>query len=509
MRNLTIFFLFALALSFVTVQSHAEHKCIHDELESDYDFIDVEEHNPQAEGRLLAGTTYENIRIYPYFDTLAGAPTEFIDYVQNELVPPVIAYFEAALKNKFPLTSNIKLATSVKTLCSTPTPSILTTTGVDTDFFIMFASEDNEESNYAASAAYCFLSSGSKRPIIARTLFNRKYIQLPNGDAVQHEMNMVTLMHELTHAFGFTKSAYQYYVDENGVTRTGHITTKQVYGTTPSTILNVPSLTAKLRTFFGCSTLEGLYLENNGADATAGSHLERRQFVYEIMSSGSIPGKRMSEFTLAVLEASGWYVANYTYAEPYFFGQGQGCPFLKDNCSSSAFTFEEFCKGTGRGCAPHGRGGGSCISDSNTDGCNYYYPYANYDCENELSSDYARYPEIQSFGRDTGSKCFEGTLTKLKSSTATNFCFKYTCSGSGLTTAVNVQVGTSTIKCTKQGPMAVTGYNGAVDCPDPLTFCSTIGKQYCPRNCMGRGECVSNKCVCKKGFTGVDCALLV
>jgi len=55
--------------------------------------------------------------------------------------------------------------------------------------------------------------------------------------------------------------------------------------------------------------------------------------------------------------------------------------------------------------------------------------------------------------------------------------------------------------------MSVDGLFGTVDCPDPLTFCNTVGKQYCPRGCMGRGTCVDNKCVCNPGFKGIDCGL--
>jgi len=510
MRNSSLFSLFALLFSITTVFSHGTgHKCIHDEMESDYDFLDVEEEALPRGERALLEANYTNLKIYPYYAPLADAPADFVDYIEKQLVPPVLAYYQGALKNKFPLTTNLKVSSTITTLCSIPTPSILTTTGVPADFFIMFQSEDNAETNYAAMASYCYLSTGSKRPLIARAMFNRKYITLPNGDPLIHEMNTYTLMHELMHAFGFSKSAYQYYLDEYGVLRTGHVISKNVYGTANSTILNIPALTTKLRNFFGCSTLEGAYLENNGGDATAGSHFERRQFVYEAMSSGAMHGKRLSQFSLSVLEGSGWYAINYTYAEPYYFGRGQGCTFLKGNCSSSSFTFDEFCKSTYRGCASHGRAGGMCSPDSNTQGCDYVYPSYYYDCENPLGANYSRYPDLEVYGRGKGSKCFEGNLTKSKNSTFVSFCFKYSCTGTGTSTILNVQLGNTTVQCTKEGPLTVTGYNGALTCPDPLSFCTTIGKAYCPRNCMGRGKCVSGKCTCNKGFTGVDCALTI
>jgi len=245
-------------------------------------------------------------------------------------------------------------------------------------------------------------------------------------------------------------------------------------------------------------------MENGGGSGTSASHFERKVFLYEHMTSGSINGRRISELSLALLEGSGWYDVDYSYAEPYFFGKGQGCSFVT---GTSCTSFDEFCSGSSRGCAPHGRGGGSCRSDSISDGCRYYSPDEDYDCENPDGEDYARLPSLQVYGRGAGSKCFSGTLNTRSSSSTTSFCFKYTCSGSGSSTRVEVQVGSKSVTCTSEGQKSVDGYYGTINCPDPQTFCNGPGKRFCPRNCMGRGSCVSGKCQCRSGFTGVDCAL--
>jgi hypothetical protein len=249
-------------------------------------------------------------------------------------------------------------------------------------------------------------------------------------------------------------------------------------------------------------------MENGGGSGTSASHFERKFFVYEQMSSGSILGRRVTEFSLALLEGSGWYLPDYSYAEPYFYGKGQGCGFVTGKCSSSSSQFDEFCVGTTRGCAPHGRGGGKCSSDSIMDGCKFYRPDEDYDCENPDGEDNARLPSLQVFGRGAGSKCFTGDLnTRTSTNGRTSFCFRYTCSGTGSSTQVEVQVGTNKIVCTQAGKKTVSGYIGSVDCPNPQEFCEGAGKKYCPRNCMGRGTCVNNVCKCNSGFKGVDCAL--
>jgi len=250
-------------------------------------------------------------------------------------------------------------------------------------------------------------------------------------------------------------------------------------------------------------------MESDGSvTGSQGSHFERRFFNYETMTSGVLHGRRISEFTLALLEGSGWYVPDYKYAEPFWFGKGAGCDFLTKKCGTSGFNPDEFCTGTDRGCTPVGRGGGKCTTDSKSDGCKFYFPNLDYDCENPDAIDNARFPTREVYGRDAGSRCFYGNISTLKSSSYTSFCFKYTCSGSGTTTKLTINVGTTLVTCSKAGQVRFSGgLNGILQCPDPVTFCSTVGKQYCPRNCMGRGSCVNNKCVCKTGYTGKDCAL--
>jgi len=248
-------------------------------------------------------------------------------------------------------------------------------------------------------------------------------------------------------------------------------------------------------------------MENDGVEARVGSHFERRQFVFEAMVSLVIYEQNYSQFALALLEGSSWYVPDYSYVDPYFFGQGQGCNFLKGTCQNSGAVYEEFCVGSRRGCSFPGRGGGRCSYDIKSDGFRYQFPDVNYDYENTNATNNLRLSSLQVFGRGLGSKCFSGNLTTAKTDAATSFCFTYNCQGSGLNTALTVKVGSLNVTCNAEEPVKVTGYNGKIDCPDPLTFCSTIGQSYCPRNCMGRGTCMKKKSVCNTGFVGVDCAL--
>jgi len=339
--------------------------------------------------------------------------------------------------------------------------------------------------------------------------FNTAAVTNPNGDPLVHENNIQTTLHEITHVLGFSSGLFSYFRDANGNKRTGHILTRTINGVS-STVLNIEPLTSKLRAYFGCTTLEGAVMENQGGSGSAGTHFERRIFGYEYMTSSIVPDMRISEFTLALLEGSGWYVPDYTMAEPTHWGRGQGCPFVTGACTLNGKPrFDEFCQAGNFGCSATGRAAVTCSGyDTFSDGCSWYVPWSYNDCEDPSSVDYAALPSQEVYGAGTGSRCFTGNLYKGYSSSGTyGYCFKFTCSGSGSSTTLNVQIGTTSAVCKTAGSIPVTGLTGKLNCPDPVKYCSTIGKGFCRRGCMGNGSCVNGKCQCKSGWTGLDCGI--
>jgi len=497
--------IFAIVLLFSVTAYNPHEGCSHVK-HPEPTLMDVQEEFLSAKSRVMATATYPQIRMAADYTNLLQGSDTFKSYVQNSLVPLVMTYYQNALQVKQPLTAPIKASTS--TLCGYTTPSVLLS-GVNADFFVMVSSTNDSTSNWVASAGACTLSSTTKRPVIATMLFNLYYTAAPAGDPLIHEKNMYLTMHEMLHALGFTQSSFANFIDANGTTLTGQLKTATLNGST-RLVLDVEPLTTMLRTYYGCSTLPGAFLENDGGSGTAGSHFERRHFLYEVMTSGVIQGLRISPFSLAVMEGSGWYLPNYTYADPFFAGKGEGCGYLYTACNSSdILNYDEFCNATTdtRGCAAVGIAGGVCSADSRSDGCQYYIPVISYDCQSPGASSYARFPSKEVYSRTGNSMCFNGNMSTLKSSTDTSMCFQYVCTGSGLNTAVMVLVGSTYYTCSKEGNISVSGYYGYIYCPDPLTFCSTAGQTTCPRNCMGRGTCVNNQCVCKTGFSGIDCAM--
>jgi len=259
--------------------------------------------------------------------------------------------------------------------------------------------------------------------------------------------------------------------------------------------INVEPLTSAVREYFGCASLPGAILENQGGSGSAGSHFERRIFGSEYMTASQMNDQRISYLTLKLLESTGWYQVNYGMADPFYWGKGEGCGFF-----SATSGYKEFCSGSAGGCNFHGRAGSYCNSDSFSDNAPYMRAYSNRDCEdvnNRASASLAG----ETYG--VGSKCFTGTL----GGSTQPFCFKYTCSAKSTGGyQLDVHIGSITAVCTAKGRIAVKGYSGTINCPDPNIYCTSIGKPTCKRGCMGKGTCNGGVCSCYSGWGGFDCS---
>ncbi len=146
-----------MSVSFATEPENIEPEII--ELEEDLSIID-----PQ--GRRLADTS-SPLRIYPIYTGLSDATEEFTSYLQNDLVPPIIAYFKAALKVKSPNTSGkLSFKSTVTSLCSEDVPSELYS-GVEADLAYYFSIKNLADSSTVASSYACFLTLFLREILIA------------------------------------------------------------------------------------------------------------------------------------------------------------------------------------------------------------------------------------------------------------------------------------------------------------------------------------------------------
>ncbi len=155
------------------------------------------------------------------------------------------------------------------------------------------------------------------------------------------------------------------------------------------------------------------------------------------MTASAILDMRVSEFSLALLEGTGWYKVNYDLADKMTWGKNKGCDFLNKKCinkKSLEANFPEFCSPlTANGVSWTGRAYGYCgtsntsytdsnlisefdywknqtvVDDEYSDNCPTIIPDRQHDCEDPEWVNYSYNLRGYEF-HGPGSRAFMGSL---------------------------------------------------------------------------------------------------
>ncbi|XP_004675196.1 PREDICTED: leishmanolysin-like peptidase isoform X1 [Condylura cristata] len=231
----------------------------------------------------------------------------------------------------------------------------------DADFVLYvgaLATERCSHENIISYAAYCQQEAKMDRPIAG-------YANLcPNMISTQPQefIGMLsTVKHEIIHALGFSAGLFAFYHDKDGnpltsrfpdglppfnnslglyqwsdkvvrkVERLWNVRNNKVV---PHTVylLVTPRVVDEARKHFNCPILEGMELENQGGMGTELNHWEKRLLENEAMTGSHTQNRVLSRITLALMEDTGWYKANYSMAEKLDWGRGMGCDFVRKSC---------------------------------------------------------------------------------------------------------------------------------------------------------------------------------
>ncbi|XP_077623767.1 leishmanolysin-like peptidase isoform X1 [Crocuta crocuta] len=231
----------------------------------------------------------------------------------------------------------------------------------DADFVLYvgaLATERCSRENIISYAAYCQQEAKMDRPIAG-------YANLcPNMISTQPQefIGMLsTVKHEIIHALGFSAGLFAFYHDKDGnpltsrfadglppfnyslglyqwsdkvvrkVERLWNVRDNKIV---PHTVylLVTPRVVDEARKHFNCPILEGMELENQGGMGTELNHWEKRLLENEAMTGSHTQHRVFSRITLALMEDTGWYKANYSMAEKLDWGRGMGCDFVRKSC---------------------------------------------------------------------------------------------------------------------------------------------------------------------------------
>ena len=178
---------------------------------------------------------------------------------------------------------------------------------------------DNPTPNVYASAYPCILLDSSKRPYAGKINIENNFDFKKNNIKI---FLQTVLFHEISHVFIFDPNLFEYINAVKKVQRNGETIS----------IINTPKVLEKARLHFNCENLEGIPLENQGGDGSAGSHWESRYMLGDYMVSNNYLENVISDITLALFEDSGCYKVNYYTGGLFRFGKDEGCDFFQKKC---------------------------------------------------------------------------------------------------------------------------------------------------------------------------------
>eukprot|EP00850_Spirogloea_muscicola_P006385 SM000030S11394 [mRNA] locus=s30:428293:434659:- [translate_table: standard] len=341
-----------------------------------------------------------------------------------------------------------------------------------------------------------------------------------------------TLIHEVMHVLGFDPHAFAHFRDERKRRRTEVVVQSfdEELGR-PVTRVVLPRVVATARQHYGAftSSFAGLELEDGGGRGTAGSHWEKRLLMNEIMTGSVDTRSVVSAMTLALLEDSGWYVADYTRAELLGWGRGQGPDFAQRRCD--AWTGAYRCNSThASGCTYNREAEGYCPivqysgdlpdwaryfgepnrggQSSLADYCAFFVAYSDGSC---IDASSARAPDrMLGEMRGPDSRCMSSSLVRTGFVRGMlgqgNGCYQHRCRNHTLEVAVDGRWR----KCPAGGgPVTFSGFHGELVCPPYYELCadgSPVLPGQCAGGCSRNGHCIDGACCCFIGFAGDNCS---
>uniref|UniRef100_A0A061RBA4 Leishmanolysin n=1 Tax=Tetraselmis sp. GSL018 TaxID=582737 RepID=A0A061RBA4_9CHLO len=147
------------------------------------------------------------------------------------------------------------------------------------------------------------------------------------------EALMRKLLHEMMHILGFEGSSFLLFRDENLKLRR-RVTAPVAFwpGDVRQAVIT-PAVVSRAREHFDAEDLDGVPLALSPSDPVGSApHWHPKYCFGEIMTASVGSDNALSALSLALLEDSGWYSVNYSAAERWSWGRGQGAAFLRSGC---------------------------------------------------------------------------------------------------------------------------------------------------------------------------------
>lgn len=322
------------------------------------------------------------------------------------------------------------------------------------------------------------------------------------------------MLHELTHVLVFHDELFKFFPESSKP-----VTISKKVNGVMRTLIQTPKVLKIAREYYGCPTLAGVEVEDQGGEGTAGSHWEARTMLGDYMIGVNYAEAVISEITLGLFEDSGWYKVNYYTGGLFRHGKGKGCSFVEEKCinDNTVLSENEFCNEGSQPRCFSGRGSkGVCYLSSkypygsipyqyqyyskSTKGGYYvadYCPVAYASSSSEDSETHYYYSNCN-YGVESsnplevigeGTSCIISTLYTDEVNQGEALCMPTDCGSY----TVSITVGDQVVECPREGGVvSVPGYKGKIYCPDYNLVCTS------DKFCNEPISCVSMKAVPKE-----------
>jgi hypothetical protein len=324
--GLVFFLTVLLLLKFKNTNSH---KCGTDALEKSQRVLLKQSNGTQ--------NTWAPLRIHLDFSLLDAKIDQFsldhVKFLKEQVMPRTVEIFKSLLTVR-PIVGNLTLTNNLCGKIKTIPDQYVTKGGVAADlilFVLMDETGSYVKKNIEASAMHCFQDDNTSRPIAGYITF--KPIFYINNKTALDYMTWLAV-HEITHVLALNDGLYEDWIDKDlkPLGKKNVILKIPVWNNKKNmTLLKTPEVIKQGRKHFKCSNFQGLPLENKGDEGTAGSHWMKKFMNTDIMTGDNNEENFISKMTMAMFIDSGWYKADYSLANNFVWGSGQGCDFLNRN----------------------------------------------------------------------------------------------------------------------------------------------------------------------------------
>ena len=291
-----------------------------------------------------------------------------------------------------------------------------------------------------------------------------------------------------------------------------------------------PTVKQVVRNHFDCQTLTGARLvaplpDPNANGECAFFNLDLRFHFDEDMTSisqNADAANAVSPLSLALLEDSSWYKANFAAATTPTFGRGAGCGFVESSCiaggnipdySNGYFCAAEEIPGSRSGCDYTHRNKAGCDLDDGATPPEHYQYFLPKPALGSMFDDVHYCPmrskhlvscsssskavaSLAGESFDENSRCFE-TDAKVP------VCLETVCNPEDKSLSIIVKG--KSFYCSHHGQVINVDVGYSVVCPRIAAVCPEL---VCPSNCSGKGVCDYCKevpeCICDNPFDQTD-----